>query len=197
MGSGISNNLKGQNVQQEIQQQNLYNNQQDNNLQSSRKNSITGNNYDEAPLLQTMEIYVSCENLQNMDIISDSDPQVKLQKEKNGEWEDIGVTEIIPDNLDPKFATPFILTYDIDRPPKLRLEVYDVDKCQSVKKAIEIDEMGEAECNLQDLLEAKDNFLQLRLTTITKSQKKKEKIKQNSKSETQIKKKNPTSNRQV
>lgn len=104
-----------------------------------------------------------------MDIMSDSDPQVKLQKFTEGEWYDVGVTEIISDNLDPKFATPFIFSYNIDNPPKLKFDVYDVDKCNSINNALEIDEMGDCECELEDILKANEHYLKLPLDIFVKN----------------------------
>mmetsp|Transcript_24516 Transcript_24516/g.21690 ORF Transcript_24516/g.21690 Transcript_24516/m.21690 type:complete len:80 (-) Transcript_24516:1436-1675(-) len=60
---------------------------------------------------QQVELFISCQNLKNMDILSLTDPQVKLFQEENGKSTFLDQTEIINDNLNPQFAKSFALSY--------------------------------------------------------------------------------------
>ena len=49
-----------------------------------------------------MELSVSCTNLKDMDVFSKSDPVVFLYERRRQEWQKIGRTEVIDNNLNPK-----------------------------------------------------------------------------------------------
>ena len=65
-----------------------------------------------------------------MDILSKSDPQVYVFKQNvdEGKWHEIGRTEMINDNLNPKFAKAIITTFKFEEQQRLRFVVIDVDK---------------------------------------------------------------------
>ena len=43
------------------------------------------------------------------------------------EWEQVDTTEVVPDNLNPRFEHHFDLLFNFGQSVKLRLVVYDVD----------------------------------------------------------------------
>lgn len=90
-------------------------------------------------------------NLKNLDGIRDkSDCQVSLfmkWKESQNEWQFVDSTEIIYDNLNPRFARQFNVVYNLGQIVKLRFEVDDIDK-NSTKTLI-----GAAELNLATLIQ--------------------------------------------
>lgn len=77
-----------------------------------------------------VELSISCLNLPDCDLITKSDPQVFVYmldivgRDKKCE---IGRTECIQDNLNPKFAKKILMQYHFERIQRLRFEVYDID----------------------------------------------------------------------
>lgn len=77
-----------------------------------------------------VELSISCLDLPDCDIVTKSDPQVIIYlldvtgKNKKSE---IGRTEVIQDNLNPKFAKKVLLHYHFEQIQRLRFEVYDID----------------------------------------------------------------------
>jgi len=77
-----------------------------------------------------VELSISCLDLPDCDIITKSDPQVIIYllgvtgKDKKIE---IGRTEVIQDNLNPKFAKKVLMQYHFEQIQRLRFEVYDID----------------------------------------------------------------------
>lgn len=65
----------------------------------------------ESGLTSRVELTVSCTELINMDTFSKSDPQVIMFAMQNNLWKEQGRTEIIWDNLNPKFVKSFVLDY--------------------------------------------------------------------------------------
>jgi len=78
-----------------------------------------------------VEIYVSCQNLENKDVLSKSDPFVvcfiEQRNEKGKFWRECGRTETAKDDLSPKFVTPFKIDYRFEELQNLKFEVYDSD----------------------------------------------------------------------
>ena len=72
---------------------------------------------------QTLQLYISCKNLPDKDVISKSDPFVEVFE--NGAK--IGQTEQISDDLNPHFNKPIELVYQFERRQLLRFEVNDDD----------------------------------------------------------------------
>lgn len=52
-----------------------------------------------------VELSVSCTNLKDMDVFSKSDPVVFLHEMRGREWQKLGRTEVIDNNLNPKVLT--------------------------------------------------------------------------------------------
>lgn len=77
-----------------------------------------------------VELSISCSNLPDCDIVTKSDPQVIVYllditgKDKKSE---IGRTEVIQDNLNPKFVRKVLIQYHFEQIQRLRFEVYDID----------------------------------------------------------------------
>ena len=62
----------------------------------------------------------------------------------------IGRTEQIKNNHNPKFATPFTVDYYFEEVQKVKLEVYDLDNATS--KLSDDDFLGKVECNLAQVI---------------------------------------------
>jgi Ca2+-dependent lipid-binding protein len=63
-----------------------------------------------------------------MDIFSKSDPYVKVYSKKvNGQWQLLGRTETVDNNLNPNFRKSFCLNYIFEARQDLKFEVMDED----------------------------------------------------------------------
>eukprot|EP00027_Filamoeba_sp_ATCC50430_P000378 CAMPEP_0168556542 /NCGR_PEP_ID=MMETSP0413-20121227/8939_1 /TAXON_ID=136452 /ORGANISM="Filamoeba nolandi, Strain NC-AS-23-1" /LENGTH=553 /DNA_ID=CAMNT_0008587497 /DNA_START=38 /DNA_END=1699 /DNA_ORIENTATION=+ len=80
--------------------------------------------------LSKVELSFSCSKLKNLDITSKSDPQlyVFLQPPRTTTWTEIGKTEQIQDNLNPKFAQSVVVDYYFEEVQNMKFVVVDVDK---------------------------------------------------------------------
>lgn len=77
-----------------------------------------------------VELSISCYDLPNADIVTKSDPQVILYAiDLSGKTKlyEIGRTEMIADDLNPKFAKKILMQYHFEQIQKLRFEVIDID----------------------------------------------------------------------
>mmetsp|Transcript_29104 Transcript_29104/g.74761 ORF Transcript_29104/g.74761 Transcript_29104/m.74761 type:complete len:142 (-) Transcript_29104:1856-2281(-) len=59
--------------------------------------------------------------------MSKSDPMVYAFVGEGGQWRHIGNTEMIKDNLNPKFAKCFVVKYHFEKTTTLLFRVYDID----------------------------------------------------------------------
>jgi hypothetical protein len=50
-----------------------------------------------------------------------------LYQLKGSVWHEIGRTEVIMDNLNPKFVTSFTVEYHFEEHQKFKVEVFDID----------------------------------------------------------------------
>lgn len=77
-----------------------------------------------------VELSISCQKLPDCDIVTKSDPQVfvyLLDVAGSDKKCEIGRTEVIQDDLNPKFAKKILMQYHFERMQNLRFEVYDID----------------------------------------------------------------------
>jgi hypothetical protein len=68
----------------------------------------------EASTFQTIELYVACRNLKDLDFFSKSDPYVKISYRRDFNCKNylvLGRTETINNNLNPNFAKATTLDY--------------------------------------------------------------------------------------
>jgi len=101
-----------------------------------------------------VELFISCRELKNLDLISLSDPQVKIFIVKSNKDEEFfGETEIVRDNLNPNFTKTFSMDYVFEKKQNLRFEVIDVDKHGK------FDLVGNVFTSLGDILGSKNQIL--------------------------------------
>jgi len=70
-----------------------------------------------------LNIFFSCKNLANKDILSKSDPMIELYMNDTF----IGRTEKVKNNLNPSFSTPIKVTYNFEKLQNLTIKIIDVD----------------------------------------------------------------------
>jgi len=88
-------------------------------------NSFSTSNNEEAQ--EKVELFFSCKNLKNMDYFSLTDPQVRVFTPIDGQDIFIGETEVINDNLNPKFSKSIIMNYIFEAKQPLHIQVVDLD----------------------------------------------------------------------
>jgi len=77
---------------------------------------------------EKVELFFSCKNLTNMDYFSLTDPQIRIFTIINGEELLLGETEVISDNLNPKFSKSITLDYIFEAKQHLHFQVVDLDE---------------------------------------------------------------------
>lgn len=105
-----------------------------------------------ASLSTEVELSVRCENLQDEDVLSKSDPTCVLfsKDQKSSSWVEIGRTEKILDSLSPRWTKKFRLQYRFEERQQLRFEVYDIDS--SRERLSDHDPLGWMESSLGEVM---------------------------------------------
>jgi len=75
----------------------------------------------------TIRLSFACNNLPNLDTFTRTDGMLILYKKIQSKWEQIGMTEVIFDNLDPKWVKQFDVKFNFEVSEAYKVEVYDVD----------------------------------------------------------------------
>lgn len=83
-----------------------------------------------------LQLFISCSNLKDVDILGSSDPFVIIYMKEGEVWKQIGKTEMIKDNLNPLFQTSFFINYFFEKHQYLKFEVLDGDNMSGKSKII-------------------------------------------------------------
>jgi len=84
-------------------------------------------NLDAVPKSRVM-LSIQCKGLANKDTFSKSDPCCILQlKASNGLWNEVGRTEVVQNNLNPKFKTKIETDFTFEKKQDLKFILYDWD----------------------------------------------------------------------
>ena len=81
-------------------------------------------------LSQRIEIYISCRNLKSLDILSKSDPYVKVSYRKDFSQQNffaLGQTESISNQPNPNFKQTFVIDYLFESRQDIKFEIMDDD----------------------------------------------------------------------
>ncbi|XP_030584907.1 copine-3-like [Archocentrus centrarchus] len=101
-----------------------------------------------------VELSVSCANLLDKDVGSNSDPLcVLLQSSGGDKWTELGRTEKLKNTSNPSFSQRFRLDYRFETVQNLKLGVYDIDNSTSDLK--DDDCLGAVEITLGQLVSSK------------------------------------------
>jgi hypothetical protein len=76
---------------------------------------------------QPIELFLACRNLKDMDAFSKSDPIVRLFIKTNGQWVQVGHTEMQQDKRHPNFKTTIKTDYIFEQKQECRFDVMDDD----------------------------------------------------------------------
>jgi len=119
----------------------------------------------------TVEISISCSQLEDMDVFSKSDPFCVLyvKDSKSKQWHCFGKTETIDNTLEPHFEKKFILQYKFEERQLLKFEVYDSDSDSTNLK--DHDLIGSMECSLGEVVTQQGKGFTKQLTGGAKNKK--------------------------
>jgi len=99
-----------------------------------------------------VELSVAASGLKDTDVMSKSDPVCVLFEKRSGRWEEIGRTEMIENNHNPRWQKKFMLNSNPISTQELKFEVFDWDsKSASLNRH---DVLGQAMTTLSAILSA-------------------------------------------
>ncbi|KAL0479669.1 hypothetical protein AKO1_010951 [Acrasis kona] len=112
-------------------------------------------------LCSRLELSFGCRKLKNMDVLSKSDPQIVMYMRDNPqtEWVEVGRTEMIKDNLNPKFVKSIIVTYYFEKNQQCKFLVLDIDNFATTNVSAQ-DLIGEHECPLANIVTYRGMYTQ-------------------------------------
>ena len=110
----------------------------------------------ESHLSMKVEVFISARDLKNSDTFSKSDPYCVLSLQTPGatNYSDVGMTEVIQNNLNPNWTKTVDLDYYFEAKQNLKFTVYDYDDSSP-------DEMGVAFVTLGELVGKGTSFVKL------------------------------------
>jgi len=118
------------------------------------------------PPVSVLELSIECCNLKDKDILSKSDPMVSVYERRRGtsdQFNLIGETELIQNNLNPKFTTPIKVDFFFEELQELLFKVYDVDGDAKQNSDGTWKEkgnnLGEFTCLLSEIITAKGSMI--------------------------------------
>ncbi|GAU11572.1 hypothetical protein TSUD_345630 [Trifolium subterraneum] len=121
------------------------------------------------PLFTQVELSFSAYNLLDLDVASKSDPMLVVYAKKvDGKFEELGRTEIITNCLNPEWIEKINIAFHFEIVQPLVFHVYDIDTTYhgvSTKtiKLKDQDFIGEAMCNLSEIVTKQSRSLTLKL----------------------------------
>jgi hypothetical protein len=126
---------------------------------------------------QDVQLFVEGINLVDLDFFTVSDPQCSLKTKEKGavdvRWDFVGETEVIDNNLNPKWIKHFAVKYIFNRDLSLNFEVWNVSDTDDTKDLI-----GQVIFSLSDILKDKNQEVYMQLTLPTDNSMTQKQIKQ-------------------
>lgn len=95
-----------------------------------------------------------CENLPNLDTFTRTDGMVVLFKKEGNLWKELGKTEVIMDNLNPKWVKNFEVPYHFEKREYYKAVVYDIDDFKNLGNYEGHDLAGELEFAIHEVVTA-------------------------------------------
>lgn len=109
---------------------------------------------DPGRLKYDIEIAFACRDLVDLDLVTKTDPFLKVYEQKGGQWTCLGQTEVVYNNLNPEFNKRFKVDFYFEDIQPFKVEIYHFN---SEKNTVKI---GEVEFNLSNLTGNKNNVLE-------------------------------------
>ncbi|XP_045796526.1 protein BONZAI 3-like isoform X2 [Trifolium pratense] len=121
------------------------------------------------PLFTQVELSFSAYDLLDMDITSKSDPMlVVYAKKADGRFEELGRTEVVTNCLNPEWIEKINIAFHFEIVQPLVFHVYDIDTTYHgvSTKTLKLEDqefIGEATCNLSEIVTKQNRSLSLKL----------------------------------
>eukprot|EP00347_Sterkiella_histriomuscorum_P017569 403348833 len=119
-------------------------------LAATNRNIDAGNQ-----LVNMLNLTFSCEDLPNLDTFTRTDAM--------NIWNEIGRTEVVMDNLNPKFIKSFSVEYKFEERQRFKVSVYDVDDFSNNASLANHDFVGSAEFQLHEVVTSRNQKLKVPL----------------------------------
>ena len=103
-------------------------------------------------LVQTIQLSFRCENLPNLDTFTRTDGMLVFYKQVGTQWQKLGMTEVIMDNLSPTWVKSFDVQYHFERREQYKVEVYDVDDENNLNNFAGHDFVGSLEFSVHEVV---------------------------------------------
>ena len=71
-----------------------------------------------------IELSFACRDLVDLDVVTLTDPFLRVYEKKNENWSKIGETEVVYNSLNPQFANSFELDFYFENKQPFKIEVY-------------------------------------------------------------------------
>lgn len=107
-------------------------------------------------LVNVVSLSFSCENLPNMDTFTRTDGMAVLSQKQGNLWIRLGKTEVIMDNLNPKWVKSFDVQYHFEKRETYKVEIYDIDDFDNLDHYHKHDFIGSLEFALHEVVTARD-----------------------------------------
>jgi hypothetical protein len=104
-----------------------------------------------AGLVNVVSLSFSGRAFPNLDTFTRTDGMCVLYKKEGSLWSKLGQTEVIMDNLDPKWVTSFEVPYHFEKREFYKIHVYDIDDFSNLN-----DEVGRLEFAIHEVVTARD-----------------------------------------
>jgi Ca2+-dependent lipid-binding protein len=91
-----------------------------------------------------------------MDTFSKSDPFAILFLQRGSVWQKIGQTEVIHDNLNPRWVQKITVDYHFEQQEKFKVQVFDSDDDKQLQNLQSHDFIGEIEFQLHEVVTTRD-----------------------------------------
>ena len=88
---------------------------------------------------------------------------VVLYKQNGTQWQRIGMTEVISDNLNPQWVKSFDVQYHFEKRENFKVEVYDVDDMNNLNNFAGHDYAGGCEFSVHEVVTCRDQTLERNL----------------------------------
>ena len=121
--------------------------------------AATSNAINQNFLQQTIRLSFACKNLPNLDTFTRTDGMVVLYEKKGNMWQQLGMTEVIMDNLNPEWVKCFEVPYKFEEQQNFKVIVYDIDDFDNLRAWDKHDLVGELEFTLHEVVTSKDQIL--------------------------------------
>ena len=114
-------------------------------------------------LVNIVALSFQCTNLPNLDTFTRTDGMCVLYKKEGQVWKELGKTEVIMDNLNPKWVKNFEVPYHFEKREYYRVVIYDIDDFNRLDNYSGHDLVGQVEFAIHEVVTAANQTLEKRI----------------------------------